>query len=205
MLRVGANNRTITGVTLGFSGVSILGSGFTNSNTSITLGTSIPASVCPPNSFIRVIAGAGTTFGATINDEGTTASIRKISSVALKPDGTVGQITLSGTFDGFAGGYSFDTDGGGTAAQFDILGSIAVGATQSGQAGVTSGFIRWRYAYSFQTVLPDTSATAVAAGCSFDLVNIAVIDEDGFFTGTKETVLETFDGVSVAQNAKDGL
>ncbi len=24
-------------------------------------------------------------------------------------------------------------------------------------------------------------------------------------TGTKETVLETFDGVSVAQNAKDGL
>ena len=205
LLRVGANNRTITGVTQGFAEVNFVGTGFTNAATAITLGTSIPASSCPPNSFLRVIAGAGTTFGATINGEGTTASIRKITSRALKPDGTVGQITISSAFDGFAAGYSFDTNNGGTAARFDILGSIAVGATQSGQAGVTSGFIRWRYADSFQTILPDSSATAVAAGCSFDLVNIAVIDEDGFFTGTKETVLETFDGVSVAQNAKDGL
>ena len=66
-------------------------------------------------------------------------------------------------------------------SKFDIVGSVAVGSTQSGQAGKTSGFIRWRYADSFQTILPDSSDTAVAAGCSFDLVNIAVIDEDGFF------------------------
>ena len=87
----------------------------------------------------------------------------------------------------------------------DVVGSIQVGSTRSGQSGISSGFVRWRYADNFQTVLPDTSATALAAGCSFDLVNIAVIDEDGFFTGTKESVIETFDGVSVAQNAKDGL
>ena len=128
-----------------------------------------------------------------------------ISGVSLNPDGTVGAIQLGGTFSGFAAGYSFDTNNGGTNAQFDILGAVQVGATQSGQAGVTSGFIRWRYADNFQTILPASSDTAVAAGCSFDLVNIAVIDEDGFFTGTKESVLETFDGVSVAQNAKDSL
>ena len=81
---------------------------------------------------------------------------------------------------------------------------IAVGATQSGQAGVTSGFIRWRYADNFQTILPDSSATAVAAGCSFDLVNIAVIDEDGFFTGTKRRFLKPL-MVFQSSNAKDGL
>ncbi len=109
-------------------------------------------------------------------------------------------ISLGNTFAGFRGSTEIPST-----SIMDVVGSIQVGSTQSGQSGISSGFVRWRYADNFQTVLPDTSATALAAGCSFDLVNIAVIDEDGFFTGTKESVIETFDGVSVAQNAKDGL
>lgn len=61
----------------------------------------------------------------------------------------------------------------------------------------------WQYANQFQTKMPfDTGWAATrAGGGANDGVNIAVIDEDGLFSGVKGTVLETFDGVSKASNA----
>ena len=204
LLRVGANNRTITGVTQGFAGlnVSVANTGFSNGAQAndggpqtLVLSTAIPSTSAVADGSMRVRLLGGPTLGA-----GVTASYATITGVSLDSAGDVSGLSLGNTFAGFSASSLLPST-----SKFDIVGTISVGSTQSGQAGVTSGFIRWRYADSFQTVLPDTSATAVAAGCSFDLVNIAVVDEDGFFSGTPETVLETFDGVSVAQNAKDGL
>ena len=61
----------------------------------------------------------------------------------------------------------------------------------------------WQYANQFQTKMPfDTGwAETRAGGGANEGVNIAVIDEDGLFSGVKGTVLETFDGVSKASNA----
>jgi hypothetical protein len=84
-----------------------------------------------------------------------------------------------------------------------ILGKVTVGSTQAGQENSNSGFLRSKYNDSFTTVLPASSFTATNNGTTGDLINIAVVDEDGFFTGVKGSVLETFDGVSVATNAKD--
>jgi phage tail sheath protein FI len=60
----------------------------------------------------------------------------------------------------------------------------------------------WTYSTSF-TSAPNTSTYATNQGGSFDEVHLIVIDEDGKFTGTKNTVLEVFPFVSKASDAKD--
>lgn len=73
--------------------------------------------------------------------------------------------------------------------------------------GVSSSvYDAWTYADNFQTKLPNHSQwaedrTGKTSGI-YDLVNVAVIDEDGLFSGVRGTVLEVFDGLSKASNAK---
>jgi phage tail sheath protein FI len=60
----------------------------------------------------------------------------------------------------------------------------------------------WTYASSF-TSRPNTSNFVINQGGAFDEVHVIVVDEDGKFTGTKGTVLETFPFASKASDAKD--
>lgn len=66
-----------------------------------------------------------------------------------------------------------------------------------------AAFAAWTHADLFDTI-PGTSAFAEARSCSADEVHIVVIDEDGLFSGTPGTVLETFAYASQASDAKDG-
>jgi len=66
---------------------------------------------------------------------------------------------------------------------------------------VSNVFDAWTYASSFDAA-PGTSSFVSARGGLYDEVHIAVIDEDGEFTGTPGTVLETFPFLSLASNAK---
>jgi len=61
-------------------------------------------------------------------------------------------------------------------------------------------FSTWNYK-SFFTSAPGTSDYATAAGGANDELHIVVIDEDGLFTGTQGTVLETYGFVSKASDA----
>jgi len=54
-------------------------------------------------------------------------------------------------------------------------------------------------------VAPSTSATVSAAGGANDQIHIVVVDTGGLFTGTKNTVLETYPFVSKAVDALDVL
>jgi len=49
---------------------------------------------------------------------------------------------------------------------------------------------------------PGTSDSATAAGASADEIHVAVIDEDGLWSGTKGTVLEVFQFVSLSPQGK---
>jgi hypothetical protein len=72
--------------------------------------------------------------------------------------------------------------------------------------GYSAGnYLAWQYASQFGTNMPFTTGWAEAAsGVDVnDGVNIAVIDQDGLFSGVKGTVLEVFEGVSKAGNAKN--
>ena len=60
----------------------------------------------------------------------------------------------------------------------------------------------WEYFFNFSQP-PTTTDDVLAAGGSNDEMHIAVIDEDGGITGTAGQILETFEGVSQAKDAKD--
>lgn len=69
-------------------------------------------------------------------------------------------------------------------------------------SGFDSAFDNWTYATSFDEA-PGTSTFATSVGATNDEVHVAVVDEDGLFTGTRGAVLETFPFVSFASNAKN--
>ncbi len=50
---------------------------------------------------------------------------------------------------------------------------------------------------------PGTSASASLVGASNDEIHLVVVDEDGLFTGTQHSVLETFGFLSLASDGKD--
>lgn len=75
----------------------------------------------------------------------------------------------------------------------------AVASTLSAGSALT---YRSKYADLFQAVA-DSTTQATNVGGSNDEVNLAVVDEDGLFTGTKGTVLEVYQGVSKAFDGKD--
>jgi len=60
----------------------------------------------------------------------------------------------------------------------------------------------WEH-YGLFAKAPGKSASATAAGGSNDEIHIVVTDEDGSWTGTAHTVLETFGFLSLASDAKD--
>ena len=61
---------------------------------------------------------------------------------------------------------------------------------------------RSKYADLFQ-LTAETSTQATAKGGSNDELNVAVVDEDGLFTGVRGTILETFQNVSKAYDARN--
>ena len=64
-----------------------------------------------------------------------------------------------------------------------------------------AAFTAWTYAKNFDSV-PGTSAYAAERGATNDEVHIIVLDEDGAWTGTAGSVLETFPFASLASDAK---
>ena len=65
-----------------------------------------------------------------------------------------------------------------------------------------SDFTNWAYKSSFDGA-PSTSTYATNRNGSFDELHVAVIDVNGKFTGTNNSVLETYPYVSVATDAKN--
>ena len=60
----------------------------------------------------------------------------------------------------------------------------------------------WEYAGIFDKE-PVTTDHSAAQGARYEEVHVVVVDEDGEWTGTRETALETFTGVSIAKNARN--
>ena len=66
----------------------------------------------------------------------------------------------------------------------------------------SGSYTGWAYASQF-TSAPSNSTYVAAKGGSNDEIHIVVVDEDGLFTGTANTVLEKYAFVSKASDAKD--
>ena len=83
---------------------------------------------------------------------------------------------------------------------------IASPGILSQSTGITSGSVDWFFSPNVSTVAPAQSAFVEDSGTNVtgvdDLISVVVVDEDGYWSGTRGTILETFDDISVATNAK---
>jgi len=159
------------------------------------LGNSLRTSVC---------ASSDAYYNDAVSSSSASAGAAAIGATAitLVADGgvkfTVGDII---TFANHTTHYQV------TAINTDVLTIKAL--NQPAGTGLTSAIVNstsidryWEHYASFDKA-PSKSASALAAGGSDDEMHIVVIDEDGLFTGTAGTVLETFGFVSGASDAKD--
>ena len=76
--------------------------------------------------------------------------------------------------------------------------TITINSTQSIPANVTR---YWEFYNNFD-IAPGTSPFANTQGGTADEVHVAIVDEDGKWTGTKNQVLETWASLSLASDAK---
>jgi len=100
------------------------------------------------------------------------------------------RIDSDGTSIFFAARYAGDL---GNSLKVSYLGQV--------DSSDSAPFTNWAYAGNFNS-LPQTSSYAEARGATNDEIHLAVIDEDGKFTGTRGTVLETFENLSVIKGAR---
>jgi hypothetical protein len=95
---------------------------------------------------------------------------------------------------------------GGETRRFSVAPASATSLTVGSKfVGVNSGVTferKWEYADSFNEGAPGTSVTAADSSLSNDEIHVAIIDEDGLWTGSVGEVLESWGNLSVMKGAK---
>ena len=172
-----------------------------------TLGNNIKVSLCPNSTAFGPHSMSGNLVAdasAAIGD--TTISVDDGSLMQVGDILEFGDASNVPSTDGAPSGFFYKI----TAISTNLL-TIArfnpqTGVTETGglrHAVVDNAKIlrHWEYYFNFSTP-PTTSDDVLAAGGSLDEMHIVVLDEDGGISGTAGTILETFEGVSQASDAK---
>ena len=173
-----------------------------------TLGNSLKVSLCSNSTAF----GPHSQSGTLVNDSAAAIGDTTITM----DDGSlfqVGDILEFGdasnvpSTDGAPSGFYYKVTGISTNTLTIARFNTATGQTETGglrHAVVDNAKVLRHWEYYFQFSGPPTTTDDVsAAGGSNDEMHIAVIDEDGSITGTAGSILETFEGVSQANDAKD--
>ena len=169
-----------------------------------TLGNSLQVSMCTNSTAFgphamsgNLVADASAAIGDTTItvDDG---SLMQVGDILEFGDTSVYTSTPSGFYYKITGISTHVL----TIARFNP----ATGTTETGglrHAVVDNAVIRRHWEYYFNFANPPTTTDDVSdAGGSLDELHIAVIDEDGEISGTTGTILETFEGLSQASDAK---
>ena len=172
-----------------------------------TLGNSLKVSVCsnstafgPHSMSGNLVADASAAIGDTTItvDDG---SLMQVGDILEFGDAT----TVPST-DGAPSGVYYKITGISTHVLTIARFNTATGKTETGglrHAVVDNAKVLRHWEFYFQFSGPPTSTDdVVAAGGSLDEMHIVVLDEDGGITGTAGEILETFEGVSQASDAK---
>ena len=155
------------------------------------LGNSLKVSVCASSnayfhSGVDLVNDANADLGDTLVtvDDGTKFTVRDV--IKFSGHATKYRITGIGSNDLTIASLNTPTSGGLTSAVAD------------GES--IDRF--WEFHDLFDKA-PGTSASASLVGASNDEIHLVVVDEDGLFTGTQHTVLETFGFLSLASDGKN--
>ena len=152
------------------------------------LGNSLKVSVCPSSqAFSSNVSG---TFSVTSNTTTVVLSTDQSSQIV------VGDLLELGT----TSGTKQDRRVSAVAANGThiTLETRYTGDTVAANTGLTR---KWEYAVNTDKA-PTTSAWATQNGATTDELHVVVVDEDGLWTGTKGEVLEVFQNLSMALDAK---
>ena len=154
-------------------------------------GNNIKVSICP-----NTASAYENTSATTVDDASTAVGDTTITV----DDGTtlnVGDIINFGE----AGGYEYRITAIATNDVTFVRHPSGTGGLHTAVPTASTIRRRWRY-YDLVSGAPGTSAYTSARGGSNDEIHVVVIDEDGGITGTAGEVLEVYDSVSVAGDAK---
>jgi len=173
-----------------------------------TLGNSLKVSLCPNSTAFGPHSQSGTLTNdasAAIGD--TTITVDDGSLMQVGDILEFGDTSAVPSTSGAPSGFFYKVTGISTHVLTIARFNPATGKTETGglrHAIVDNAKVlrHWEYYFNFSTP-PTTTDDVSAAGGSLDEMHIAVIDEDGSITGTAGSILETFEGVSQAFDAKD--
>ena len=148
------------------------------------LGNSLKVSVCDSsNAFSLGLTGSVSVANGNANVVG--------SGTAFNTQIRVGDILLNGTT--VVGKVSAVTNSTALTLQTTYKGD-----SLSGQSGVTRN---WEY-FNSVGLAPGTSDQAALVSGVSDQLHVVVVDEDGVWTGTKNTILEVYEALSKGKNAR---
>ena len=197
---VGGTNATgtLTVVAGAITAVTIVnpGSGYTTAPTATIVGTGTGATV-------GTVTIAGSTItGITISNAGSgytsppTVSIGSGGATATTTIGVGGvKINNSTTY------LNSFIDGEGVFGEFAAKYPGTLGNSLQVVMADSASFTGWTYAAAFPSA-PGTSPYAASVGGSNDELHIAIIDQDGLWSGVQGTILEKFAYVSKGSDAK---
>ena len=166
--------------------------------------TSVQSGGALDSNFIEILtdeaaAAAGFSSGGTngIGGSADTTGFGSIFNLPLDVFDGINEISSATAADmGFElqsmqriGQFTLETDAG------------AAGGTLAGSGNTAS--VGWKYAANFSQALPAASDFVSTRGGTNDLLHVAVVDNLGAWSGVPGTILETFESVSKAPNAKD--
>jgi len=175
------------------------GSGYTSAPTATITGTGTGATVG------TVTISGSTITGITITNPGTGyTSAPAISLTGGGGSGFTATTTIS------VGGVKINNstvylnsfiDGEGVVGEFAAKYPGTLGNSLQVVMADSATFTGWTYAAAFPTA-PGTSPYAASVGGSNDELHVAIIDQDGLWSGIPGTILEKFAYVSKASDAK---
>jgi len=150
------------------------------------LGNSLQVSVCPSSSaWSSTLTG---TYTVVNGNSGVVFSANQASAIV------VGDLLVLGPDKQAIKVSTVAEDGLSATLEDEYDGNTAIANTALER--------RWEY-YNFFDRAPGTSAYANTQGGTADQLHVAVIDEDGQWTGTKNQVIERWEAVSFASDAKN--
>lgn len=153
------------------------------------LGNSIKVSVCPSSTaYQSTLSG---TYSITSNTTTMTTSANQASTLVA---GDILEV-------GLEGGAKQNIKVASVAANGTTI-TLATTYTGDAVTANTSLVRKWEYSTNTNRA-PGTTDYATNTNSTNDAMHIAVVDEDGLWTGVKGTVLEVFENVSKASDAKD--
>ena len=158
------------------------------------LGNSLRVSICPSS-------------GAFSSNLSSTDSITANALNYLVDSTTVINVDGGDPTTNVYVGDLISVDGGTSYKRVANVNATAIIVATAFTANVSAGSAilrKWQYADNLGTA-PTTSDFVTARGGSGDEMHVIVIDEDGLFSGTANTILERYSFVSKASDAKDSF